>query len=409
MTRITGVTRRDDTIRRIPSNGDNWHLTWAADDTQLMALCDGRGFPGTPRPHSLYNTALYRVHGGPDDPGFELVEGYPHIVDDISDDVRLAETRYYGFATLAVGGRVYQYQSTFSAKISWDMAGLIFNGAKLVYSDDGGATWRNQDGSTPVRYEGWDERSRDTMVFFDEPDAAFSLLSLLQMGKDYAANTDGYVYVYGPNGTTDGTMNELVMFRVATDRVLDRSSYEYFAGRDAAGDAVWSTDIADRRPTVTYPTGWVNTTLHPYAWQPFVVYDEPLGLYLMTSWAPGVGEQGEWFAKPSYLGIWSSTTPWGPWEQVHEETAWLPGGDTNARCYSPVIAPKWISDDGTSFWLVWTDFQSPHGDRSPEVKREIRGRVARGELDPGDAYHAEMDTITPYYAFNLQRVDLQVE
>ena len=39
----------------------------------------------------------------------------------------------------------------------------------------------------------------------------FSLLSVLQMGKNYEWNTDGYVYVYSPNGNLDGTMNQLVI------------------------------------------------------------------------------------------------------------------------------------------------------------------------------------------------------
>ena len=37
--------------------------------------------------------------------------------------------------------------------------------------------------------------------------------------------------------------------------------------------------------------------------------------------------------------------------------------------------PRWISPDGKSFWLVWTDFQ-------------------------------EIDKKRPYYAFNLQKVEV---
>ena len=44
----------------------------------------------------------------------------------------------------------------------------------------------------------------------------------------------------------------------------------------------------------------------------------------------------------------------GPWTQIHEEPAWTPAADPGARASQPQIAPKWISDDGTSFWLVWT-------------------------------------------------------
>jgi hypothetical protein len=81
-----------------------------------------------------------------------------------------------------------------------------------------------------------------------------------------------------------------------------------------------------------------------------------------------------WFGKPSYLGFWIADTPWGPWTQIHEETAWIIAGDTAGRNYQPQISPKWIAEDGKSFWLVFTDFQIP-GKR-------------------------------PYYAFNYQKVNV---
>jgi hypothetical protein len=56
--------------------------------------------------------------------------------------------------------------------------------------------------------------------------------------------------------------------------------------------------------------------------------------------------------------------PWGPWRQIHEETSWTPSGDMNARAYQPQISPKWISDDGKSFWMVFTDFQAIDGERT---------------------------------------------
>ena len=49
-----------------------------------------------------------------------------------------------------------------------------------------------------------------------------------------------------------------------------------------------------------------------------------------------------------------------------------------ARAYQPQIAPKWISDDGKSFWLVWTDFQFVGPQR-------------------------------PYYSYNIQKVELVSE
>jgi hypothetical protein len=194
-------------------------------------------------------------------------------------------------------------------------------------------------------------------------------------------------------------MNELVMFRVSRDSVLDRNTYEYFAGT-SSGRARWTKDIDEREVVLTFPTGWVNTLVHPYSWQPSVVYCEALGLYLMANWGMGCAADGTWFAKPSYLGFWTAPAPWGPWQQVHEETAWTPDGDMRARAYQPQIAPKWIANDGGSFWLVWTDFQST----IPEEQRTEYWAAAE-DLSI-EARYAMAREAVPYYAFNAQRVDV---
>lgn len=97
---------------------------------------------------------------------------------------------------------------------------------------------------------------------------------------------------YTPNGNTEGTMNQLAMCRVPKDRILDRSAYEFFAARRSSGGAEWSGKIEDRGVVHTFPSGWVNKTIHPWAWQPSVVYYEPLGLYLMANWATGCTADG---------------------------------------------------------------------------------------------------------------------
>ena len=285
--------------------------------------------------------------------------------------------RYYNFGILALDGRIYQYLSVPNRPFYEHEPRFV--GAKLIYSPDNGRTWCNQDGSSPVKWELWGQRSKDNMVFFNEPGDAFSLLTILQMGKNYEHNTDGYVYVYAPNGNVEGAMNQLVLFRVPKDRIPDRRSYEYFVARRDNGAAEWSGRIEHRGVVHTFPAGWVNRFVHPYAWHPSVVYSAPHQCYLMANWGMGCAQDGTWFAKPSYLGFWSAPQPWGPWTQIHEDTAWCTGSDSNARSYQPQIAPKWIAEDGKSFWLVWTDFQEIEG----------HGR--------------------PYYAFNAQKVEVLTE
>ena len=369
MTTIKGIRRLEETIRRSVCNGDNWHMTWADDDRQYVALCDGHGWPDIPGyTGQLYNARVYALSGGPQDATFEHLSGYPDLcVEPVPN-----QNRYYGFGILALDGQIFHFLST--PNYPFSQSGARFVGAKLIYSPDNGRTWRNQDG-TPLRWETWEERTRDNMIFFNEPGEAFSLLTVLQMGKNYEHNTDGYVYVYAPNGNTEGGMNQLVMCRVRKDRILERSAYECFASLNPDGSANWTDDVSAKGIVCTFPSGWVNTQVHPYAWHPSVVYNAPLDVYMMVNWGMGCAEDGMWFGKPSYLGLWTAPNPWGPWTQVHEDAAWTPGGDPAARAYQPQISPRWIAEDGKSFWLVFTDFQVIDGER-------------------------------PFYCFNYQKVEV---
>ncbi len=364
---IKGIQRVEETTIRAGGVGDNWHMTWANNDKQYAGLCDGKGWPNIPGYNGkTYNARVYSINGDPPGFAFEHLAGYPDLYSEEFPNF----SRYYGFGILALDERIYQFLSTPNHPFS--LPDPRFVGAKLIYSPDRGQTWRNQDGS-PVRWEPWDERNRDNMAFLYEPGDAFSLLTVLQMGRNYQYNSDGFVYVYAPNGNAEGTMNQLAMFRVRKGRVLDRSAYEFFAARNPDGSARWVKDIDARGVVHTFPSGWVNTKIHPYAWHPSLAYNAPLGVYMMANWGMGCSPDGMWFGKPSYLGFWVAPQPWGPWTQIHEETQWTPAGDLAARAYQPQIAPKWIAQDGKSFWLVWTDFQTIGGEK-------------------------------PFYSFNLQQV-----
>ncbi len=365
MTTIKGIERLDQTTVRV-GHGDNWHTTWAADDKQYTALCDGDGFEVPGDPQRFNNSRIYAVNGDPPDHRFEYLPGYPFLG---------SGNRYYNFGILALGSRIYSFLSFMAQTPDRDYK-LAFVGAVPIVSPDNGKTWHNADGS-PCTWAGVTEPGQEQRLFFHEPGDAFSLLTILQMGRDYEHNTDGYVYVYAPNGNAPDTMAQLVLCRTPKDRILDRAAYEFFVSINEDGSARWSRDVQDRGPVCTFPRGWVNQHAHPYAWHPSVVYNQPLGVYLMANWGMGVDDKQTWFGKPSYLGFWTAPRAWGPWTQIHEDTQWIIAGDQAGRNYPPQIVPKWIANDGKSFWLVFTDFRD-------EGKR-------------------------PYYAFNCQRVRVLTE
>jgi Domain of unknown function (DUF4185) len=386
--RIMRLVLRDDTILRLGGIGDCFVLTWGADGKQYVLLNDGAGWDKNPT--RMYNHRMFSISGGPQNAKFSDLESYPYL-----PHAGLPKTpRYYGWGTLAINSKIYQFLSTASS----DLTG--FTNVKLIYSPDSGHTWCNRDGTTPVTWNRLDDINRHTMLFLDEPEHSFSQLSCLQMGQAYRANRDGYAYIYSPNGITEGTMNQLVVCRVPKTQILDRAAYQFFSGTTTLGMPVWSKKIEDRSPVCTFPHGWVGEI--PLSWIPSVVYNEPLGVYMMVNFGWKYDKPPQYPPKvPSYLGFWTAPNPWGPWTQIYEDTAWRPGGDPNARAYMPQIAPAWISADGKSFWLVWSDYQGAgsFSDAEWQSLRELKGEFAANL-----AFHRAMK----YYAFNTQRVDIEI-
>ncbi len=401
---IRAVLRRDDTILRLGGLGDSFEMTWESQNRQYLIVNDGTGW--AEKPKAFYDTRLWTLTGHMPDAVHSEVRGYPEF-NETTRPENIAP--YFGHGLLAVQGRLVQFLSTLDRATDRPRHWV---GSKLIYSDDSGRTWCNQDGSSPVVWEDWKAQSRERLTFFQEPDECFSLLSILQMGRDYSANRDGYVYVYGLNGCIDGRMNELMMFRVPITQLLNRQSYEYFGGRRGNGGARWVKDIQSRAVVHTFPRGWVNRTnlfagdLVVESWLPSIVYNEPLGLYLMISAGIGCAADGTEFGKPSYLGVWVSSTPDGPWSQVHEEMAWTPAGDSAARAYAPRIAPQSIAPDGRSLWLVWSDLKGV----LTFARDEPLMTAALDKADSPEKRSAiQSDFIRrwmPGFSFNAQRVDL---
>lgn len=403
------VQRRDDKITRHRVNGDIFPLTWLSDGRQFSSWSDGYG-AASDTGSKYYNTKGVFLRNGPTDAVFEDMPGYPAPVRDLWSESSEPRALYYGISALALEGVIYHFLSCAQKNTE---AGWGWEGVKVIYSTDLGSSWCNQDRSRPVVWEPYSGRSRESLLFYREPNNTFSLISYLQMGAEYRDNKDGYAYIYGMNGNTDGTMNQLVLARVRRPSLLDRDAYEFYVGQTRRGEAKWDPDIERRGILHTFPMGWVNRPKSGQnvvqSWVPSVVYNAPLGLYMMASSGVGCPSNGDWFAdpKPSYVGLWIAQFPWGPWTQIYEETEWAPGGDSGARCYSPQISPKWIAPDGRSFWLIWSDLQSRCGASDAILlQRSMKDAVSPKERERVLEAHA--NRCYPYYAFNAQRFDLNL-
>ena len=167
-------------------------MTWADDGHLYTAYGDGNGFePGIPEKLSL---------------GFARVEGGP--ADFVGVNIRSAsgEQRGNGKAgkkasgMLMVDGVLYMWARN---------AG----NARLAWSTDHGRTWK------------WSDWTFTT---------SFGCPTFLNFGRDYAGARDDYVYVYShDSGDAYLPADRMVLARVPKDRIKDRSSYEFFEGRDA--------------------------------------------------------------------------------------------------------------------------------------------------------------------------------
>jgi hypothetical protein len=413
---IKALIRRDETIARCDFWGSGFAMTMAGDGRQFVVCGDGWGTDKYAKTMG-FHSRMFTVSGDPPNLRFQDVGGYPDMWISIKDS---GAAPFWGGGCVVVDGIIYQSFATSNEPVYHPDGSLPDNlymvGSKLIYSRDLGRTWCNQGGTSPVIWEKWGSRSRQNMTFFkEEPEGAFAWLNFLQMGRNYELNKDGYLYVYSNNGDSDGTINELVMFRAPRDRIMDRKSYEFFSGLKPDGTALWTGDISARVAVHTFPRGWVNRNIDgeaSVAWLPSVTFNPMLGVYMMATWGTGCAANGGWYGKPSYLGIWVSRYPWGPFSQIHEESAWTPGGDGAARAFAPQIPAGWISADGKSFWLVWSDYQfkGPSGETENPDKvgmQDLKQYVA-DEAEFGPRGNEYVMKYMRHFCLNMQRVDLVV-
>jgi hypothetical protein len=76
-----------------------------------------------------------------------------------------------------------------------------------------------------------------------------------------------------------------------------------------------------------------------------VVYDAPLGRYLLAAWhGPATGE----------IGFFEGQTPWGPWATLAYYDDWGGLNETAGEATGLSLPTKWISSDGKTLWAVFS-------------------------------------------------------
>ena len=273
-----GVAFHHETLWRSDGRGDNWCLTWAADDSQVTSMDDGNWL-GT---ELYYHNHLYRILGGPEGFTRQDIPAYPELVGEAGS--------WFGYGIVAVDGLLYSAISKTPGP-SWSGP---FRGIKLLRSADNGGTWQRIDRDGSAREIGYLDEARNEvnpgeMFFLEEfglphrqqPAYPFSFVDFVQHGRDNVAARDAYLYLYSPEGAQ---AHQLLLARVPKEQLDVRSAWEYFVRYDDGGQPVWSTDIQRRGAVHVFPEqsadgncfGW-------YSWLPSVVWNAGLGLYIMVN------------------------------------------------------------------------------------------------------------------------------
>ena len=324
---ILGVEFDAATIRNAaPGNAvsapesDNWPITWSADGHQYTAFGDGRGFgTGNALRASL---GVARIEGGPDD--YSAFDQFK-----TGDEAGGFDGGSVGI--LALGTDLYLFRSGTGS------GAAAFNQSELYVSTDGGFDF----GFTGVRWEAADFPGG---VGFFSP-------SFLQFGRGYSGARDGFVYIYANERTTSVGNDEwnvqrpglISLLRVPRVSVEVQNAYEYFAGLDADGDPVWSSDLADREPVFRDDANGIMRTS--------VSFNSGLRRYLLIT------QQGSRFRAEGYrIGIYEAPEPWGPWTRIllDDPRNLGPGLNTGEKTVFWNFSNKWSSDGGRAFVLVYT-------------------------------------------------------
>ncbi|HUZ45818.1 MAG TPA: hypothetical protein VMW54_04195 [Terriglobia bacterium] len=317
------------------AHADTWYPTWAGNGNLYSPWTDGR----VDGAHS--NSA-----------GPHATTGYATILGDNPLRLKVVNPGVYPGNPAPYGGRypcgslVYNgvwYYGTYclmdsdgnpSKGLNWDILGPFVG---FRYSTDYGQTWHNTT-HTPIH------------PLFPEPKKPGGKLKIgsphfVDFGKNMEYSPDGKAYLVG-QGAVDPdpeprpanlswiTGDRIYMVRVKPSirNMNDRSKYEYFAGLDASGRAVWTRDFSKIQPLVDWNNNCGCVTM---------TYDAPLKRYLMC-----ITDGGNTISRFNTY-ILESEQITGPWKMVAYMRHFGEQG------YFVNIPSKFISKDGRTAWLCY--------------------------------------------------------
>lgn len=186
----------------------------------------------------------------------------------------------------------------------------------------------------------------------------------VDFGKNMEHSPDGKAYLIAHGADVSDpkwrfwndswiTGDQIYLLRVvpAIENINDRTKYEFFAGYDNTGQAVWTRDFKDIKPVLEWNNNMGCVT---------VTYNSPLKKYLMC-----VTDGGNTCAKMNTY-ILESENITGPWKLITYMK------DFGEQAYFVNIPSKFISKDGKTAWLLYSANFAPDWN-GMKIKANPRG------------------------------------
>lgn len=290
--------------------GDNWPITWGDDDILYTTYNDGSGFNST----KGFSMALAKILGYPPSiSGENIPSPTGEIVYEGNEGPKGKKT----CSMIMVDGILYSWVRNLNPDGT---------GSTVAWSADHAKTW--------------------TWASWGFPEIGYPVW--LNYGKNNAGARDDYLYFYSPDTNSAYIVtDDIILGRVHKNRVRDKSAYQFFSGFGWGWDEpAWTSDFSARKPVFTSSGR---------CYRPEVVYNSEIGRYLLFTMTPKASFVRS--AKYSHLGIFDAPYPWGPWTTA----LWTDEFAPLENRFQPRVPTKWISPDGTSFYLVYSCYPAEAG------------------------------------------------
>lgn len=312
--------------RQPEKKGDTFPKTWAADGN----LYTSAGDPC--RPNKAAGLDVERFVGDAPDFTIEQVNTMPGYRGAGGEGPKPT-----GF--IAIKGTLYLAFQNLTHKFGPYEHGYD---AQVVASTDYGKTW------TPDIADL--EKSGNVMF----PGRTFGSPAFVNTGKDDLKRRDGIVYAISGESWDNGDHCRLA--RVPSNRIMDRSAWEWVKGFTALRSPVWSHEMNAAVPVPSVP-GFLGTV--------DMVYIAKLKRYLLFTWHHKVKSDPD---HGSELLVLDAPKPWGPFTTVYHEDQWE---TREMNPYNPRLPLKWFDQETLTGRLLFSGSWR-NGGQTPFYRAHVR-------------------------------------